>query len=442
MSRARRTPGRDDPWSACPWPAAPGRARWSGLESGENAFQCARSWGVLPGMVLISQAARISLFGGLVLCPAGCRQCSEGDGFALPRRRPRCKTCRCINTRSNRWRRRGPRKSRNSAENDAPCRAAARARSRGEVLFDPFNRGRYATDASFYQIMPAGVVVPRTIDEALRALAICRDDGRIVTPRGGGTSQCGQTVNDGIVIDFSKHLNRIISLDVANRTCVVEPGIVLDDLNRQLKTARPVVSGRCLHGLARHHRRHGRQQFLRRPLAALRHHARQHAVAWMPHWPTARCCISARCRAISQVDRSDSGRGLFRDMLALGAREAAEIAGRFPKVQRRVGGYNLDALVPRNARQQHGASAGRLGRHPRLHHADRTEAVAGDPQQGARRLPFRQLLRGDGCRPASGQADADRGRAGRSHHAGARPRDRDVPADHRRPPCAAIRMRC
>ena len=105
----------------------------------------------------------------------------------------------------------------------------------GEVLFDPFSRGRYATDASFYQIMPAGVVVPRSIDEALRALAICRDAGRIVTPRGGGTSQCGQTVNHGIVIDFSKHLNRIVSLDVENRSCVVEPGIVLDDLNRQLK---------------------------------------------------------------------------------------------------------------------------------------------------------------------------------------------------------------
>src|SRR4029077_17302351 len=105
----------------------------------------------------------------------------------------------------------------------------------GDVFFDPFSRGRYATDASFYQIMPAGVVVPRTIDEALRALAIAHDEGRIVTPRGGGTSQCGQTVNDGIVVDFSKHLNRIVSLDVENRTCVVEPGIVLDDLNRQLK---------------------------------------------------------------------------------------------------------------------------------------------------------------------------------------------------------------
>src|SRR5882757_2799762 len=84
----------------------------------------------------------------------------------------------------------------------------------GEVLFDRFSRGRYATDASFYQITPAGVVVPRTMDEALAAIAIARDDGRIVTPRGGGTSQCGQTVNDGIVIDVSKYLNRIVSLDV------------------------------------------------------------------------------------------------------------------------------------------------------------------------------------------------------------------------------------
>src|SRR3954451_1363027 len=114
---------------------------------------------------------------------------------------------------------------------------AARLRQEitGDVLFDSFSRGRYATDASFYQIMPAGVVIPRTMDEALRALAVARDDGRTVTPRGGGTSQCGQTVNDGIVIDFSKHLNRMLSLDVANHSCVVEPGIVLDDLNRQLK---------------------------------------------------------------------------------------------------------------------------------------------------------------------------------------------------------------
>src|SRR5260370_32823006 len=125
-------------------------------------------------------------------------------------------------------------KSQNSAENsDLAARLAYE--TSGEVLFDAFSRGRYATDASFYQIMPLGVVIPRTMDDALQTLAIARDEGRIVTPRGGGTSQCGQTVNEGIVVDVSKHLNRIIALDVENRTCVVEPGIVLDDLNRQLK---------------------------------------------------------------------------------------------------------------------------------------------------------------------------------------------------------------
>src|SRR6478752_9041133 len=125
-------------------------------------------------------------------------------------------------------------KSQNPAENS---RLAARLvrETTGDVLFDAFSRGRYATDASFYQIMPRGVVVPRTMDEALRALSIARDEGVKVTPRGGGTSQCGQTVNDGLVVDLSKHLNRILSLDVEGRTCVVEPGIVLDDLNRQLK---------------------------------------------------------------------------------------------------------------------------------------------------------------------------------------------------------------
>src|SRR5207248_4355856 len=128
----------------------------------------------------------------------------------------------------------GAEDSLDSAENSLAARLAREIA--GDVFFDTFNRGRYATDASFYQMMPLGVVVPRTMDEALRTLAIVRDAGRIVTPRGGGTSQCGQTVNEGIVVDFSKHLNRLLSLDVENRTCVVEPGMVLDDLNRQLKT--------------------------------------------------------------------------------------------------------------------------------------------------------------------------------------------------------------
>src|SRR5215211_6334561 len=94
----------------------------------------------------------------------------------------------------------------------------------GEVEFDAFTRGRYATDASHYQIMPLGVVVPRTIEEAERAIEICRAEGVAVTPRGGGSSQAGQTVNASVIVDCSKHLNTILDLDVAGRRARVEPG--------------------------------------------------------------------------------------------------------------------------------------------------------------------------------------------------------------------------
>ena len=129
----------------------------------------------------------------------------------------------------------------------------------GEVLVRAADRGRYATDASHYQMMPAAVVVPRTTAAALAALDVARAEGVPVTARGGGTSQCGQTINRGLVIDGSKHLRRILAVDAAARRCTVEPGIVLDDLNRAAQAARVVVSGRRLHRLARHHRRHGRQ---------------------------------------------------------------------------------------------------------------------------------------------------------------------------------------
>src|SRR4249919_759156 len=94
----------------------------------------------------------------------------------------------------------------------------------GDVMFDRFSRGRYATDASHYQMMPLGVVAPRTIAEAERTLAIAREEGVSVLPRGGGTSQAGQTVNSSLVIDCSRNLNRVLDLDVAGRRCVVEPG--------------------------------------------------------------------------------------------------------------------------------------------------------------------------------------------------------------------------
>src|SRR5580704_5026210 len=105
----------------------------------------------------------------------------------------------------------------------------------GEVLFDTAARGRYATDASIYQVMPVGVLVPRTHRDVAIAIDIARDLKVPVLPRGAGTSQCGQTVGAALVIDTSKHLRRIVDVDTQARTATVEPGLVLDQLNAQLK---------------------------------------------------------------------------------------------------------------------------------------------------------------------------------------------------------------
>ena len=152
----------------------------------------------------------------------------------------------------------------------------------------------------------------------------------------------------------------------------------------------------------------------------------------MRRWPTARLLhfgeVRARsCAAERERQRACAVSRHARSRRARGRRDRGEIPeGAAPRrrLQSRCAGAAQRA-------QQPGASAGRLRRHAGLHHAGRAEAVAGHPQQGARRLPFRQFLRGDGRRPASGQAAPDRGRTGRPHHAGAGPRDRDVPADHR-----------
>src|SRR6202140_5837377 len=113
--------------------------------------------------------------------------------------------------------------------------ARLRRELQGEVMFDRFSRGRYSTDASIYQIEPVGVVVPKGREDVAAAIAIAREEGVPVLPRGGGTSQCGQTVARALVIDCSKYLDRVIAVDVEGRRARVEPGVVLDRLNRQLR---------------------------------------------------------------------------------------------------------------------------------------------------------------------------------------------------------------
>src|SRR5438034_8892096 len=110
-----------------------------------------------------------------------------------------------------------------------------RAECRGDVLFDRAARGRYATDASIYQVFPIGIVVPRDEADAKAALAVAREQGVPLLPRGAGSSQCGQTVGEALVIDHSRALNAIGQLDLDALTISVQPGVVLDRLNRYLQ---------------------------------------------------------------------------------------------------------------------------------------------------------------------------------------------------------------
>jgi FAD/FMN-containing dehydrogenase/Fe-S oxidoreductase len=221
-----------------------------------------------------------------------------------------------------------------------------KAEIKGDALFDAFNRGRYATDASHYQIMPLGVVVPRTIEEAERAIALARAEGVSVLPRGGGTSQSGQTVNSSLVIDCSKHLTNIIELDVAGRRCVVEPGIVLDELNRALKPHGlwfPVdvstASRATIGGMAANNSCGGRS--LRYGTMRDNTLSIDAVLADGEH-----AHFGPVSPDLSDVPAGSAVFPLAKHLFGIAAREADEIAARFPKVQRRVGGYNLDALVP------------------------------------------------------------------------------------------------
>ncbi|WPB84386.1 FAD-binding and (Fe-S)-binding domain-containing protein [Sediminicoccus rosea] len=204
----------------------------------------------------------------------------------------------------------------------------------GSVLFAPADRGRYATDASIYQVEPIGVLVPKTTADVEAAMAICREEGIPVLPRGGGTSQCGQTVNRALVLDCTKHLRRVLSVE--GDTARVEPGITLGALNEALKSTKqffpvdPSTWQRCTIGGMAGNNSCGSKS-IRYGLMA------------------------DNVRAIDAI-LADGSRHVFGEnapntdlvarLHALGEREAAEIAEKFPAQLRRVGGYNLDALTP------------------------------------------------------------------------------------------------
>lgn len=217
---------------------------------------------------------------------------------------------------------------------------------RGEVLFDAASRGRYATDASIYQIMPTGVVIPRDQDDVLIALDIARDMGAPVLPRGGGTSQCGQTVGEALVIDNSKWLNRIVEFDAEAGTVTVEPGMVLDHLNAWLKPYGlwfPVdvsTAAQCTIGGMAGNNSCG---------------SRSIAYGNMVHNVLTIDAVladgyQARFGPLGSMIADARTAGIVAAVQAIAQREDAEIIERFPKVLRRVAGYNLDLFHCQNPR--------------------------------------------------------------------------------------------
>ena len=216
----------------------------------------------------------------------------------------------------------------------------------GEVLFDAFSRGRYSTDASIYQIEPIGVVVPRHEEDLSRAVEIAADEGVPLLPRGGGTSQCGQTVGECLVVDVSKHLDKVLSFDAGARRITVQPGLVLDRLNAFLKPHGlmfPVDvstgSRATIGGMAGNNSCGAR---------SLRYGTMRDNVTAID----ALLADGTRARFGPAAQNGKLGGAPAPRLVALtaklhelGRREAGEIAARFPKVQRRVGGYNIDALA-------------------------------------------------------------------------------------------------
>jgi FAD/FMN-containing dehydrogenase/Fe-S oxidoreductase len=219
-----------------------------------------------------------------------------------------------------------------------------RQETQGEVMFDAASRGRYATDASIYQIMPVGVFVPTCDADISTALAIARDLKVPVLARGGGTSQCGQTTGAALVIDHSKHMRRVLDLNVDARRVTVEPGLVLDHLNAQLKPHGlwfPVdvstSAQATLGGMA------GNNSCGSRSIAyGNMVHNVAGAQAWLADGELVTFgAVSTATGRAAQIAQFVHG---------LADKHRAEIEAKWPQVLRRVGGYNLDIFNVRSER--------------------------------------------------------------------------------------------
>ncbi|HMB03227.1 MAG TPA: FAD-binding oxidoreductase, partial [Isosphaeraceae bacterium] len=220
--------------------------------------------------------------------------------------------------------------------------------TRAEIYFDRGRRGLYATDASLYQIEPLGVVVPRTVGDVIAAVRIAAEEGAPVLPRGAATSLSGQTVGPALVLDFSKYLNRIGVVDRDRMTVRVEPGVVLDRLGAHLRplglmfgpdvstSDRATIGGMIGNNSAgARSLRYGKTVDHVRSLDVVLSDGTATALGPVPEADLGAVC--ARADRVGLVHRT------VREVVA---RHRAAIEAKFPKILRRVSGYNLDEFIP------------------------------------------------------------------------------------------------
>jgi FAD/FMN-containing dehydrogenase/Fe-S oxidoreductase len=223
-----------------------------------------------------------------------------------------------------------------------------RARVDGEVRFDVGSRGTYATDASNYRHVPLGVVVPQTVDAGVVAVAICHELGAPIVSRGGGTSLAGQACNVAVVIDWTKYCDRIESVDEDERVAVIEPGIVLDELNRRLAPRRlqfgprPSTHSHCaLGGMIGNNSCGATAQAYGKTVDNVR---RLEVVTS----DGLRTWVGRTSDADYDEIQAAGGRRaeLYRGLRELVDEYGDDVRQGYPQLPRRVSGYNLDSLLP------------------------------------------------------------------------------------------------
>ena len=234
----------------------------------------------------------------------------------------------------------------------------------GEVRFDKISRALYSNDASVYQIEPSGVVIPRHREDLIRVADICRRFHVPMTMRGGGTSQAGQAIGEGIVVDTSKYFHHVLEVNPEQHWARVEPGIVLDELNAQLAAHGlrfapdiSTASRATIGGMMANNSSGARSVLYGKTID----HVLEQVVLLSDG-------TIANFREIPRAEVPE-GESLeascYRTVLGLASKHAEEIAKRYPKILRRVAGYNLDeftnAAKPVNLAKIMVGSEGTLG---------------------------------------------------------------------------------